>query len=205
VKTADILVLAGSIQDRYLSSRWKMVFDRSFFNNHVPVLRGKQVGFIISGPLRQVPNLRQALEGYIEVQQAGAVDFITDESGDSAEIDALLQSLSERMIRFADDGYIKPTSFLGVGGKKVFRDDIYGWLRFPFRADHRFYKNNGLYDFPQKDYKSRLHSAFMALLIRIPKIRKEIYIKRMKTDMIKPLQKVLEKEKGLLSESEEVV
>jgi multimeric flavodoxin WrbA len=50
VKSANILVLAGSIKDRYLSSRWKLFFDRSFFNNHVPVMRGKQLGFIISGP-----------------------------------------------------------------------------------------------------------------------------------------------------------
>lgn len=81
-----------------------------------------------------------------------------------------------------------------MGGKKVTRDDIYGQLRFPFRADHNFYKENGLYDFPQKDYKSRFTNSMMMLLSRIPSIRKEIYIKRKKTEMIKPLQKVLERE-----------
>ena len=194
VKSANILVLAGSIKDRYLSSRWKLFFDRSFFNNHVPVMRGKQLGFIISGPLSQIPNLRQALEGYFEVQQAGIVDFITDEFGDSAQIDALLLSLAQRLIRSANDGYAKPASFLGVGGKKVIRDDIYGPLRFPFRADHNFFKKNGLYDFPQKDYKSRITNSMMMLLSRIPSIRKDIYTKRIKTEMIKPLQKVLKRE-----------
>ena len=194
VKSANILVLAGSIKDRYLSSRWKLFFDRSFFNNHVPVMTGKQLGFIISGPLSQIPNLKQALEGYFEVQQAGIVDFVTDENGDSAEIDALLQSLAQRLIRSANDGYVKPASFLGVGGRKIIRDDIYGRLRFPFRADHNFYKKNGLYDFPQKYYKSRITNSMMMLLNRIPAMRKEIYIKRMKTEMIKPLQKVLERE-----------
>lgn len=38
VMAADILVYAGTIRDRYLSSRWKMFFDRSFFNTHTPVL-----------------------------------------------------------------------------------------------------------------------------------------------------------------------
>ena len=194
VKAADILIFAGSIKDRYLSSRWKLFFDRSFFNNHAPVMAGKQLGFIISGPLSQIPNLKQGLEAFYEVQQAGIVDFITDECDDSAEIDALLQSLAERLIRFADEGYARPASFLGVGGKKVFRDDIYGRLRFPFRADHNFYKKNGLYDFPQKDYKSRITNSMMMLLNRIPSMRKEIYTKRMKTEMIKPLQKVLERE-----------
>ena len=157
-------------------------------------MRGKQLGFIISGPLSQIPNLRQALEGYFEVQQAGIVDFITDEFGDSAQIDALLLSLAQRLICSANDGYAKPASFLGVGGKKVIRDDIYGPLRFPFRADHNFYKKNGLYDFPQKDYKSRITNSMMMLLSRIPSIRKDIYTRRIKTEMIKPLQKVLERE-----------
>jgi multimeric flavodoxin WrbA len=194
VKSATILVLAGSIKDRYLSSRWKLFFDRSFFNNHVPVMTGKQLGFIISGPLSQIPNLKQALEGFYEVQQAGIVDFVTDECGDSAKIDALLQGLAEELIRSSNDGYAKPASFLGVGGKKVIRDDIYGRLRFPFRADHNFYKKNGLYDFPQKDYISRITNSVMMLLNRIPSMRREVYTKRMKTEMIKPLQKVLERE-----------
>ena len=194
IKRADILVMAGSIKDRYLSSRWKLYFDRSFFNNHVPVMQGKQLGFIISGPLSQIPNLKQALEGFFEVQQAGIVDFVTDERSDSAEIDALLLSLGEQLLCSAKDGYVKPAGFLGVGGKKILRDDIYGRLRFPFQADHIFFKENRLYDFPQRDYKSRIANAIMLLVTKIPSMRKEIYVKRMKTEMIKPLQKVLEKE-----------
>jgi multimeric flavodoxin WrbA len=194
VRSANIIVLAGSIKDRYLSSRWKLFFDRSFFNNHVPVMTSKQLGFIISGPLSQIPNLKQALEGFFEVQQAGIVDFVTDECGNSATIDALLLSLAERLIRSANDGYVKPVSFLGVGGRKVIRDDIYGRLRFPFRSDHHFFKRNGWYDFPHKDYQSRITNSILMLLSLIPSVRKEIYTKRMKAEMIKPLQKVLERE-----------
>jgi len=194
VKTADILILAGAVKDRYLSSRWKLFFDRSFFNNHIPVMAGKQIGFIISGPLSQLPNLRQALEGYFEVQQAGIVDFVTDEAGDSAEIDSLLFGLAQRLLRSANDGYVKPAGFLGVGGKKILRDEIWGRLRFPFRVDHQFFKKHGLYDFPQKDYKTKVVNSIMRLLSRIPSMRKEIYNNRMKAEMIKPLQKVLERE-----------
>ena len=194
VKTADILVIAGSIRDRYLSSRWKQFFDRSFFNNHKPVLMGKQIGFIIAGPLSQIPNLRQALEAFNEVQQAGIVDFITDECGDSARIDALLQNMAERLVRFSGQGYTKPVSFLGLGGKKIFRDDIFGRLRFPFQADHNYYKKNGFYDFPQKKYMSRLGNSILMLLSRIPPVRKDIYTKRMIKEMIKPLQKVVDRQ-----------
>ncbi|MDR9459211.1 MAG: NAD(P)H-dependent oxidoreductase [Dehalococcoidia bacterium] len=194
IKTADVLVFAGVIKDRYLSSRWKMFFDRSFFNGHVPTWTGKQVGFIISGPLSQIPNLRQILESWVQMEQASLVDFITDEYEDSAHIDALLQSLAERVVTFADENYIKPVTFLGVGGRKIFRDDIWGRLRFPFQADHKYYRKHGIYDFPQKDRKARITNTILILLTKIPKMRKEIYSKRMKEESIKPLQKVVEKQ-----------
>jgi hypothetical protein len=85
------------------------------------------------------------MEAHLEVQQGSIVDFIKDECGDSADIDALLQSLAERLVQFSHEGYLKPITFLGVGGMKIFRNDIYGRLRFPFRADHKFYQKHGLY------------------------------------------------------------
>lgn len=192
VKAADILVWAGTIKDRYLSARCKMFFDRSFFNGHQPSLAGKQVGFIISGPLSQIPNLTQVLEAYIEIQHANSGGFVTDEYADSAEIDSLLQCLANRLVQFADNNYFKPPTFLGVGGTKIFRDEIWGRLRFPFKADYKAYKKLGIFDFPQKKYKMRLRNAIMLLLSKLPAFRKEVS-KRMKKEMIKPLQKILEK------------
>ena len=90
VKKAEILIFAGAIRDRYLSSRWKTYFDRSFFNTHMPVLKGKQFGFLVSGPLGQLPNLRQILSAYVEVQQGGFAGIVTDEAEDSRLIDALI-------------------------------------------------------------------------------------------------------------------
>ena len=190
VKTADVLIYAGAIKDRYLSSRWKLFFDRSFFNTHTPTLIGKQMGFIISGPLGQIPNLRQILESLAELQQVNLVDFITDECQDSGEIDALLQNLAERSIRFSHAHYVKPETFLGVGGRKIFRDDIWGRLRFPFVADYNAYKRLGLYDFPQKNRKSRITNSIMIALSTIKGFRKEVS-GRMKEEMIKPHKKVL--------------
>ena len=189
VKNADILVWAGTIKDRYLSAKWKTFFDRSFFTGHVPSLFGKQIGFIISGPLSQTPNLIQVLEGYTELQDANPVGFVTDEEGDSAKIDSMLEAFGKRFVWFAENDYCKPNTFLGVGVKKIFRDDIWGWMRFPFRADHLAYKKIGRYDFPQKQYKIRIQNAIMLLLSKSAVFRKEVK-KRMKQEMIKPLQKV---------------
>jgi multimeric flavodoxin WrbA len=192
VKSADILIFAGNIRDRYLSSRWKLFFDRSFFNGHSPSLSGKQMGYIVSGPLSQIANLRQILESYAGFQEANLVDIITDEVGDSGQIDALLDSLAKRLVQLSDQHYVKPWDFLVIGGRKVFRDDIWGRLRFVFQADDAFYRRHGMYDFPQKDVKMRVRNATMMLLTKIPRFKKE-FIRRLKGEMIKPHQNVLER------------
>jgi multimeric flavodoxin WrbA len=191
VKTADILVWAGTIHDRYLSSRWKLFLDRSFFNGHAPSLTGKQMGFIISGPLSQVQNLSQMLGSYVEFQHANLAGFVSDEFGDSAGIDDSLQDLARRLTRFADTGYARPHTFLGVGGAMLFRDAIWGRLRFPFRADFVAYRRSGAFDFPQKNLKSRIQNGLMLLLSRSPRFRKEVN-RRMRDEMVKPLRKFLD-------------
>lgn len=87
VETAEILVFAGSIKYRYLSSRWKTYIDRIFFENHRPMLRDRQVPILVSGPLRQVSNLREISTAYVEVQMANLVVVVTDEVDTSTRLD----------------------------------------------------------------------------------------------------------------------
>jgi multimeric flavodoxin WrbA len=192
VKKADVVVFAGAIRDRYLSARWKTFFDRSFFNTHVPTLIGKQIAFVISGPLGQISNFRQILSAYAEFQEANLAGIVTDESGDADQIDSLLAELAGALIRPAAQGYMPPPTFLGVGGRKVFRDEVYGMLRFVFQSDHRYYKKQGLYDFPQKNYKARRMNALMMLLTKIPPFRRK-FLKILKEQMVKPVKHVAEK------------
>lgn len=191
VKTADILIFAGTITDRYLSYRWKTFFDRRFFNTHSPTLLGKQFGFLISGPLNQIPNLRQILEGFVELQHSNLVGIVTDEYGDSEALDAHISLLADRSVRFAEQHYVKPQTFLGVGAMKVFRDEIWGNLRFAFQADHRYYKEHGFYDFPQRNYKLRFLNILGAVVMKISGFRERFYKKEVKPGMIRGLEKVV--------------
>jgi multimeric flavodoxin WrbA len=176
VRTADIIVFAGEVKGRYLSSKWKEFYDRAFFWNHTPSLVGKQLGYMISGPLSQTPNLIQLLEASSTArQEANHADIITDECGDSRELDAQLQSFGERLVSYAVMGYIRPQNFLAVGGHKVFRDNIWGRLRMVWQADHRYYKTHGWYDFPQKERKFWVFNPVMLSLSRIPRFRKKFY------------------------------
>ncbi len=192
VRSADIIVFAGTIKGRYLSSLWKTFYDRAYFWNHTPSLAGKQLGYIISGPLRQNPNLIQILEASSTARQhANHVDIITDECENSEEIDALLQSFAQCLVSFAEKGYIRPQNFLGVGGHKVFRDDIWGRLRPLWQADYRYFKKHGLFDFPQKDIKIRVMSPILMLLTRIPVVRRKYYA-NVKTFPARRLKKLIE-------------
>ncbi len=191
IKPADILIFAGAINDRFLSSRWRMFFDRSFFNCHTPSLMGKQFGFLISGPLSQTGNIREVFEGYVQWQRSNVVDFVSDEVADSAALDAQLSGLAERLVWNSINGYIKPMTFLGIGAYKIFRDDIFSKLRFVFQADHRFYRKHGYYDFPQKKIGLRLVNILLGLMFRIPRIRKR-FDRELRKKMIEPHQRVVE-------------
>ena len=191
LKEYDIIIIAGVIQDRYLSSRWKLVIDRSFFNGHVPTLRKKQFGFIISGPLGQNFNLKQIFQAYVELQDSNLVDIITDEFQDSNRLDSSLYNFAKNLVRFSKSGYIRTPTFLTVGGKKIFRDAVYGRMRFVFQADHRFYEEHGYYDFPHNDKTAKKMNEKFIPLTQNEKYRKVFY-SVLKTEMIKPLKSVVD-------------
>jgi len=192
VMTADAVIFAGSIRDRYFSADIKRMFDRMFFNTHTSRLPQKQVGFLVSGPLSQLPNLREIMDGFFQVEESNLVDMVSDEYADSETLDVVIDDFARNVIRAADAGYVRPLDFLGVGGKKIFRDDIFMGLKFPFQADHRHYKKNGYYDFPQKNYKMRIMSGILSALTVIPPVREEIYKRQIRERMVQPFVKLVD-------------
>ncbi len=195
IKTADIIVFAGQIRERFFSALFKQFFDRAFFNNHTPTITGKQVGFIVSGPLAQNENIREMFEAYTEWQGANLVDIITDEVQDSESIDNQITNFAGRLLAFARSGYVKPATFLGIGGMKIFRDDVWGRHRFVFQADHRYYKENGIYDFPQDDQRIIETNKFMFEMTSTPEGKAAIR-KSLAREMIRPHQKKIAQEEG---------
>jgi len=189
LRDADVVFFAGAIRDRYLSARMKMFRDRAFFNGHIHL--DKQVGFLVSGPLGQLPNLQEILQASAEMSGANLAGIVTDESGDSAHIDALLDDLAARSVDYARKRYLRPRTFLGVGGHKVFRDQIWARLRFPFDADFKFYEAHGLFDFPQQDTRYLEFSKSMVAMIQDPPMREAIR-KVLKTEMLKGYEKAVQ-------------
>ena len=125
-----------------------------------------------------------------DVERANLVDMVSDEFGESEDIDNLLQRLAYRLLKNFDQGYIRPQTFLGVGGMKIFRDDIWGKLRFVFQADHKYFEEHGLYDFPQNDKDAIAFSEQMIEATKDPEKKEEIR-KMLKMQMVVPLENIV--------------
>ncbi|MBN2431108.1 MAG: NAD(P)H-dependent oxidoreductase [Acidobacteria bacterium] len=186
LRPARAVVLAGTIRDRYLSACWKMFWDRSFYHGHKPALTGSQLGFLVSGPLRQLPDLRQVLDALGE--SVGLAGVVTDEDADPARVTALLAGLAARLAR--PDGAIalRPGTFLSVGGMKLFRDMVYS-APYIFRDDHQYYRRAGLYDFPTRKPGQRMRNMVMGWLMNLEGFRTE-YQRRTKEGMLEPFRKM---------------
>jgi multimeric flavodoxin WrbA len=188
---ADAVIISGRIHDRYLSSRWKMFFDRSFFMGHTPVFFKKHIAFIISGPLTQIQGLRSILEAKVQFNKGNLVGMATDEYETSEQVTALLTGLSERLAWSLKEGQEKPAGFYGLAGHLIFRDFVYR-TRGVFRADHLYYQKNGLYDFPNKNKRNSRMNMGMLIMQRFPSLRRQMQARIVK-DLVKPFKSALEK------------
>ena len=198
LKKADIIVFALTMKDRYFSSRWKNFLDRSFYKTHQPAFPGKQIGYLISGPLLYEPNLRQILLASAELGQANLVDIITDECDSSAELDGSITCFAQKLTRYSKMNVSQPETCLGVGAGKIFRDEIWGNLRFIFQADYRYYKNNGMMDFPQSKINTRIMHPFIPLM-KLNPIKKQVQ-DRAKDMMHRSHDLIIKKEEDKLKE-----
>ena len=83
-----------------------------------------------------------------------------------------------------------------VGGMKIFRDLIYQ-MRGMMRADHKFYKKQGIYDFPQKKKLTSLKMYLVGMLLSNEKVLSKMGNK-MNEGMLAPYAKLfaqMDKEK----------
>lgn len=185
---AEAVIFAGTIKDRYLSSRCKMYFDRSFVFGHTPYLSGKQVGFIISEPLFQNANLRQLLEAYTQGHQCTLAGFASDE-GDVGEVTEGLQALAGKLTWGLERDLKAPQNFLGMGLHLLFKEFVPRNSGI-FRADHIYYKKHGLYN-ERHSLKHRMMNLVFIAMNSVPSMRRGLQ-KQMKQGMIAGFKKIVD-------------
>jgi len=186
IQNAEAIVYAFSISDHSMGARFKMYDDRQFCNGHRTVTMGAPVGYLISGNYAAEPNVRSVVECRAQVGGNPLAGVATDHGDPDAQIDRLAASLTYAL----EHHYSQPQNFYGIGGMKIFRDLIYQ-MRGMMKADHRFYKANGQYDFPQKRKGTILKMYLVGALMSSPTLRAKAG-NQISEGMIAPYRKVLE-------------
>ena len=130
------------------------------------------------------------MEGRAQVGSNFLAGIATDEQDPDGAIDRLCASLTYAL----EQKYLPPQNFYGVGGMKVFRDLI--WLmQGMMRADHKFYKAHGQYDFPQKRWPRMLAMYAVGAMMSSKKLQAKMG-GAMTDGMLMSYRKVLEKAKN---------
>ena len=187
IQTGDAIVYAFSIRDHSMGSLFKTYDDRQFCNGHRTVTMGMPMGYLVSGDYSKEFNLQMIIEGRAQVGSNFLAGVATDEINPNGEIDRMAANLCYAL----DNHYVPPQNFYGIGGMKIFRDLI--WLmQGMMRADHKFYKAHGQYDFPQKKRGQMILMYAVGAVLANPKIKNKMGNK-MNEGMLMPYKKILEK------------
>ena len=189
IQTAEAIVMAFTIKDHSMGASFKLYDDRQFCNGHRTVTMGMPMGYIVSGNLSKEENLKVIIEGRANVGGNFLAGVATDEFEPNKERDALAKSLEYAL----ENQYVPPQNFLGVGGMKIFRDLIWQ-MQGLMRADHKFYKAHGQYDFPQK-HRGRMIAMYLVGSLMSNKKLMAKAGNMMNEGMLMPYNKVLEKTK----------
>ena len=127
------------------------------------------------------------IEGRAQVGTNFLAGVATDEVDPDSSIDKLVDQLTYAL----ENKYVPPQNFYGVGGMKIFRDLI--WLmKGMMRADHKFFKAHGQYDFPQKKRGTMLKMYLVGMLMNNEKIMAKMGNK-MNEGMLMPYNKLFAK------------
>ena len=185
IQTNDAIVIAFTIKDHSMGSRFKMYDDRQFCNGHRTVTEGMPFAYIINGDYESEFNLKTVVEARAEV----GGNYL---AGVGLDKDSILTTV-EKLEYALDNKFHKPRNFYGVGGMKIFRDLIWV-MRGLMKADHEYYKKHGVYDFPHKQRGKMLLMCLLGSLIRNSKIKAKMDNK-FNEGMVMPYKKVLEKYK----------
>jgi len=172
-----------------MGASFKLYDDRQFCNGHRTVTMGMPVGYLVSGDYSREFNLQMIIEGRSQVGGNFLAGVATDEFDPDHAIDQMALQLNYAL----ESKYVPPQNFYGIGGMKIFRDLI--WLmQGLMKADHKFYKAHGQYDFPQKKRGTMLAMYAVGGMMASPKLRKKLG-NQINEGMIMPYKKVLEQTK----------
>ena len=194
IQGGQSIVYAFSIKDHSMGALFKLYDDRQFCNGHRTVTMGMPMGYLVSGNYSEEFNLQMIIEARAEVGGNFLAGVATDEQDPNTAIDSMAATLAYAL----EHKYAQPQNFYGVGGMKIFRDLIY-LMQGMMKADHKFYKAHGQYDFPQKKKGTLVKMYLVGMLLSNPKLKSKMG-NSMNEGMIAPYKKALEQAKKRINQ-----
>lgn len=199
IQASDAIIYAYTIRDHSMGARFKMFDDRQFCNGHRTVTMGKPIGYLVEGDLQDEPNLVTLMEARSQAGGNFLAGIASCGSGTKNDGPAALSAgqrsaavqLARRTAYAIARSYDPPKNFYGVGGMKIFRDLIYQ-MQGMMREDHRFYKEHGFYDFPQKN-KGRILGMYLVGAMMNSKALSKRVGGKMTEGMLMPYKQLLDK------------
>lgn len=192
IQVCDAIVYAFTIKDHSMGSIFKTYDDRQFCNGHRTVTMGCPTAYIVNGNYHNEYNLQMVIEGRANVggnYLCGVA--VNDGSVDPIHRVTNISDLAARLNYALFNNYQQPANFFGVGGMTIFRDLIF-LMRGMMRADHKFFKSHGQYNFPQKKWTMSLKMYLVGWLMHNKKLQAKAGGK-MTEGMMKPYKKILDK------------
>lgn len=186
----DLLIFAQTINNPTASSSWKMFQDRRFYAGHQTPRKGKVTGYIVSGPLSQNSLYKDIVTQQAMVGGESFCGIVSDEESRNVTKSSLI-ALAGNAARMLELGYKTSPFFPAIGGMKLFRDMVYRSQAI-MPKDHKYYKANGLYDFPRKDRKGMFRMRLSALILKFNKKYRSIY-----DFILEPIQKIIDEAKPI--------
>ena len=186
IQKAQAIIYAFTIKDHSMGTRFKMYDDRQFCNGHRTVTMGMPIGYLISGNYSEEQNLQMILEGRAQVGGNILAGIATDEFAPNETIDKMVASL-EYALEYKNT---QPQNFYGIGGMKIFRDLIYQ-MQGMMKADYKFFKAHGQFDFPQKKKGTILGMYLVGAMLSNKKLKAKLG-NNMNEGMVMPYRKVIE-------------
>jgi len=189
IQSCDGIVLAYTIKDHSMGYNFKLYDDRQFCNGHRTVTMGKPFGYLVSGELSKEENLRMIMEARAET----GGNYLCGIASNEKEQDATIKDMVSKLQYALENEYRQSANFYGVGGMKIFRDLI--WLmQGVMRADHKFFKQHGQYDFPQNKKGTMLAMYAAGYMMNNKKIKRKLGNK-LNDGMIAGYQKIIDEAK----------
>ncbi len=186
IQSADAIINAFTIQDHYTEASFKCYDDRQFCNGHRTVTVGMPVAYLMSGDYQNEPLMQMLVEARSEVGGVYLAGVATDEGNTAGDIQKMIASLTYALTHTID----KPANFYGVGGSKIFRDLVY-LMRGMMRADHKFYKSHGVYDFPHNQKIKMLQMQLVGGMLAVPAVQKKM-MGKLSAYIVAPYTKIIE-------------